>query len=1292
MIFEANVEHIRILDSLQLVQLMKRLMLAECRLTNTPLRSTNVPLQITIPDGGEDGKVEWSDGSPTTDFFPSRHSIFQAKAQNLTETSVKKEIISKSKKKPSKLNDAISEVLAERGAYIIFCSEPFTGAKIGKLKKAIKDTIIEYEQDASSIVIEVYDANKIATWVDSHHSVALWLASFQRGRSLHGFLSHEGWGKSSDIINVPWVIGKDENRFTTQSRLFVPEERKDKPASTYWDFSGAREACLKYLSDDRAILRIYGPSGFGKSRFAYELFNATESDSDEIDNANVIYADCGVVDAELFKLAQEIAEAGVAVILIADECSDQDHSKLAKIISRAGSRARIITINTETAIKGADGTLAIGIEPASDEMIKDIAKITSPEISDSDARIIQEIAKGFPKMAVLAAQSDGASNAAIGSAAEYIERIVWGERQKNDAAQKAIEILSLFEWVGTGGEAECDAAYIAEHFVNMNKDIFIEHINSFVPRGIVYKRGNYAQVIPVPLAANLGAYRLSLLPDNKFFTFFNDAPKRLQHSLLKRIRWLDIAPESITFVDKIFAPECIGNYTELNTDFGAECLDRLVHLAPDAVMAVIQNVFGSLSIDELRGVQAGRRHLVWVLEKLVFRNESFEQAARLLRRLAAAETEGGIANNASGQFKQLFQLQLSGTEAEPCKRIAVLDEGLASTNENERELCIEALNTMLDMGHFSRSGGAEEIGSGKRLVDWRPKTWGEVHDYCRNAISRLLKIATSNDQFADKARNHLGYHIRGLLGRLPLDEVKEIVSTVSSHYGFWYSGIKGVNQWLYYDRKDVSEDIGSAIREYFDELMPSDPVEQLIIYTRGWHADFHNPDVTYNREEESGKHDFYYASRKAEELAPAIISDQKSIDIALDALVSADANNVAPFSKRLAELSSDPIVIFREAVNRVDKINFGVNLHFFNGFIAGTDSLNPDIARECIKMALQSKLLKAHAIQMIGSGKLQAKDISLVVSLLKSGDVQPWQCVMLSYGRGMDHLEPETIMPLIKQLEAHGAVGLWTALRVIYMILHGKNTIAAPFVKPLISILLAPELFNPLRNNMDGHNFAQAIKLLARNGHITKQVAHSLVQQILSICNHREDRVFYELDSYAREGLTVLMEIHPKEVWDGISSMLLNEDALLVHMLENLLKFDHDNHLDKGLLYSLPAEIYLDWVRQNPEERAHVVVNWLPIATKNEGGTLSWHKAMEGFVSDFGDNDKVLSAIAGRFYPTLWGGSLVPHLELLLTLLEQWFSHSKVGVRAWANDQKCRVEKKIKAEKFRDEEQEVRYS
>ena len=158
--------------------------------------------------------MEWTGGAESTPYIPSRYSIFQSKAQNLTDASVRAEILKKvaqaKKSKPHKakaktgkhtiLSEAISQVLRNRGAYTILSSAAFTGPKRDKLKKAIEKAITDGGGNPKRLAaVEVLDANKIAEWVNCHPSVALWLAKHTRRRSLAGFQTHEGWGKSAEI-------------------------------------------------------------------------------------------------------------------------------------------------------------------------------------------------------------------------------------------------------------------------------------------------------------------------------------------------------------------------------------------------------------------------------------------------------------------------------------------------------------------------------------------------------------------------------------------------------------------------------------------------------------------------------------------------------------------------------------------------------------------------------------------------------------------------------------------------------------------------------------------------------------------------------------------------------------------------------------------------------------------------------------------------------------------------------------------------------------------------------------
>ena len=1269
---------------------MKLLVLAEARLADIPLRAATVPMQITISDGGEDGRVEWSGGALSTNYFPSVFCLFQSKAQKVTEASIRNEVLKKNTSKGRKakptLSPAMREVLSRKGSYIVFSSKPFTAPKIKKLKDAIRKAVRDGVGNPSRLAaIEIYDANKIAEWVNTHPSVALWLTNHERRRSVAGFQTHEGWGKAREITSGPWIDG-NAARFTGVN--VPPDSESKEPESKLWTFEQASEEVAKRLASDHQSIRVAGPSGYGKSRFVYELFNRDATIGDAHDRASVIYADFAIVGDEVQRLALEIADSGAATILIVDECSDNTHLKLASTVQRRDSKLRIITMDVETSVVQANDTLTIRLEAAPKEMITAIAKGVAPKLSDSDSTFVQELSHGFPQMAVLAAQHKGSGQGVIRSIAQLFHRIVWGQRAPNPDAQRALEAISMFEWIGLTGRVSDQARLIAAELAGLNEDAFVEHVKSFKSRGVVVQRGEFAQVQPLPLAAKLASRRWDALAEGKMLAFFEKASGPLKESLLRRIRWLDTVPQARDFAVALLKPSVIGNFAALNTDFGAKCLDRLVHVDPDLVMATITRVFGHLSMEELKGVTDGRRHLVWALEKLAFLAGSFTAAATLLRRLGAAETEDGISNNASGQFKQLYQLHLSGTEAEPSVRLLVLDEGLASNDPNERAVSLAALDHMLDTGHFTRGGGAEEIGSRARLEDWCPKTYGEIRNFHRAAINRLVDIALNDqDPLAGQAKNSLGSHIRGLIRSVPFEDVKNMIERVTAKFGFWPEAIQELNGWLFFDRRGSPAGAAKAVRDLFDRLMPTDPVELVGLYTLGWQSDFHDPDADYDSQNRT---DFEYAARKSVELADLISRDPALVERALDKFVSSEARTLFPFARRFAELAFGPIELFSDAIRKADAADGSPNLQFFGGMIAGIDGRDPKMARECIRIALRSQKLKTHAISMIGSGKLQPSDLELVASLLRSGDVEPWQCAPLSCGRGVDHLSPSEFMPLLDELSKHGSSGLWAALDIVSMYLHDGREPEPLLIRKIKNLLLSPQLLKAVnRRTMDGYTLEQMVAKLVKYKAINQAFARALTKQLVSICTGRDHNLFYELDDPVRKALRILINENPQAVWAEIAPVLLSRDWLVRDRAEHLVEFGHDNNLGAGLLIGMPADIYLQWARKDPKNRASIIMHWLPIANRSVDGTLAWHPDLETFVEEFGGEPKVLGELRTRLRPRSWWGSLMPHIEPLLPLLQQWSSHRNAAVREWAQKMQETVRVQITDEKRRNDEEAV---
>src|SRR5712692_4185716 len=108
-------------------------------------------------------------------------------------------------------------------------------------------------------------------------------------------------------------------------------------------------------------------------------------------------------------------------------------------------------------------------------------------------------------------------------------------------------------------------------------------------------------------------------------------PGGLLEAFCDRVAKLDFLPETRELVKDlcgVLGP--FGQAEVLNSERGSRLFRSLAEVNPEVAAQTLERVFGSWSREELLQVESGRRNLVWTLEKLCFRRETFPVAARLL--------------------------------------------------------------------------------------------------------------------------------------------------------------------------------------------------------------------------------------------------------------------------------------------------------------------------------------------------------------------------------------------------------------------------------------------------------------------------------------------------------------------------------------------------------------------------------------------------------------------------------------------------------------------------------------
>ena len=458
---------------------------------------------------------------------------------------------------------------------------------------------------------------------------------------------------------------------------------------------------------------------------------------------------------------------------------------------------------------------------------------------------------GYPRIAVLATDNYSEGAPILKSVEDVVERILKGCGINQPEQVRAIECLALFKQLGADEKVSDEIDFVANNLARQSGDEMYEYLAHASNHYLVERFRCHFVAQPLPIAAFLGARRLDLLRVNTVLNFIETAPPTLRSSFLSQWQYFDVSKTAALVAERILSNDgWCGSLEGLRTELGSQCLNSLVHIDPDGVTNIIRYVYGELPIDDLKSVVIRGQNLVQVLEKLVSRKRSFHVAAQLLMRLAAIEDKT-YPNNATRRFTQLFQLHLSGTEAEPFEKFAILDQGILSSDERIISVCIKALKNTLKRHHFLGWGISNRIGSQPPPKDWVPNTWGEVFDFHRSGLKRLINIYSDYEQFRIDCEKILTSSIRSLLCESLFCDLEQILCGIKQQKGIWLEAIEGVSDWLYFDRTKAPQDFSKKVRKLYDKIIPTDLIQQALLYTKFWSVDIPNPDLSYDRDNRS---------------------------------------------------------------------------------------------------------------------------------------------------------------------------------------------------------------------------------------------------------------------------------------------------------------------------------------------------------------------------------------------------------------------------------------------------------
>lgn len=1055
-----------------------------------------------------------------------------------------------------------------------------------------------------------------------------------------------------------WV-GYDDS----QQYPFVPDEMR----------LNAIDGIRSLLINPKKSARIIGLSGLGKTRLALEVFRY-QLETDKLQE-KVIYIDIASGFGNISSIVSSWSIAGYRGIIVVDNCAHSVHMQLKHQIEHENSNLSLLTLDYN--FDKDDDTRTVKLDRLSDDHIK---QILEPEYGSSipDLNRIISIAQGFPQIAVLLikARLSRSSNLSSLTDDDLLRKMLWKGDEQNDIYLKILRACALFDKLGMKDQVEEEYYYISDNICNESRDTFYECIQNFKERGLIDERGRYIQLVPKPLAIRLAIdWWKNTRPEKQIELITQEMPGQLNTAFCDQMVHLDFLSEAVELVKEICQDTGpFGQAEVILSNLGSRLFRSLVEVNPEATMNALYRVILAMSEDEVLAIDGDvRRNIVWSLEKLSFRKSEFQNAARLLLRLAVSENESW-SNNATGQFVQLFQTYLSGTEAPPELRLQIIDEAISSENNKQIAIIIQALEKAISFGNDMRSGGAENQGSGKPLEDWKPKIWQDVFDYWDAVLERLTVIALNNDELNANAKNAFAHHIRSLVTQGRIESIDTVLKAIVVKDGrFWPDAVENINHAIKYDSEKLPDEGKKKLYDWLELLKPDDIVERLKLIISV-------PPYTHDQDDEGNFID--QARIDAEFLSKEIVDNPSDLMDNLATLLTGEQRQARTLGRIIAENIDDISNYIQQGLSILKTIELP-NPELIIAMMDIQKNKEKKIWDTFIARVIEDNDLVKFLPRFLQSSKPSVIELQLIIKQIKKDRLEI--NVLRHFGSGMSlrHLSVDDIQKLVSELLSLKEEGAWIALDILSMYAYASNEKFVHLIDIIKRVILQIEYETTNNLVMDFYYLEQAIKKINTAG-IDEQfiiiVSENIFLQAFSKdMNNTRGSLKKIIHYLIKEHSDIVLPI----LFKSIEELTPIQEFRMEHMIGN----NSDTNNKFALVNSIPDEKIIELCKHS-EKSARTLAKSIKVLMEVEEEWKFTPVAIK-LINEFGAQESVLSAISSNLHSFSWMGSAVPYYKRRENAFKDLLVHKNKTVQEWAKKELIYLERRIKDEEQRNEEHDI---
>ncbi len=1200
-----------------------------------PARAITISDNKNAADGGLDGRITWH-GDPTVgvdDFIPPSPSGWQFKATSMGPKDCLEELFEVD---GTTLKPGVKEML-ETGTYVLFCTkDDLTDRQLKAREKKMRGGLPAEYRSAN---IRIYDAKTLCKFTNRYPSCSASVKAIL-GKPTSGFQS----------------ITEMLKKFPTA--LVTDKKRQDIIAELRSVTEGAQR-----------VRRVVGLPTIGKTRIVLEAMKKNSNDTKESpQNANAVYIDLEedrrINISEIVRLWINERLPGTVIV---DNCDEQLHESLKKEIEGAASTLSLITIGDDEEAEG-----KILIEQLHENTSITIAQSIIPQgTSEMIYRQIARVADGFPALVeAFSIEYNRNPGGELSDLKDVVFKKIFGESNWTDSeVMKAARFLAAFDQIQIYGK-NCEAEIMLKQFeYGMDITSFRAAIRKLGKR--VVHRGGYARLIPPPLAAKLAKQFYELVGSDKVASIFADVESlaRAKASMSLRLTNLGLFDEgndivaSLTETDRPF-----GNAEVLLTDMGSRLFCSFVEVNPSACLAALKRVLENVSAQELRQRYRSVYFLVEAIKKLCVHEKYFFDATPLLLYFARAE-DSGWNNGAKRHFFGLFHIFLSGTSVPLLKRLSIFDEIQSRPVPEDQPLIIEALGEALNNSHFVGTADIQAQSGKFAIPDYVPKDYGEVRDYFREVIKRLMKYVSPENPFCEYARHELASHFRDIYRLGMLAEIAIIVRQNIALLGsFWPEASGKVQDILNFDITKINPEDKTTLQQLQVELIPSDLPERISIFVTEspwWDP---NPTIIGDEVEDSG-------DRKATEFAHEVVRRYPDFIKELPRVFTNRQARGYTFGKALGTLVEDRQNFIDESLRIISTIpKDTLDLSVLSGFLRSVQNIDPSLVTSLLENLFASGSLVQHLLPLTASIKMDQGDLERLLAAVKSGKIEPKEFNQLSYGSVLSHLPPPVVVNFIHEFWTENENALPIAFSILFMYcLHDEkknNDCKVEFISMLST--------TGILNNDYGDRSRLAYYVEEKSKELLTQqklnaVAENLVNELIAL-SHSHRRILLD---YAEHSLLLLL----LKDYQTISWALLSKAIVGNYSLFSFLTDSDDDDEKYGVLFDLPSAALIDWAKASPQEVRWWLAGALPLVKRTDN-TIEIHPFAKEFILTFADEDGIKDELSRNIYSFGWTGSPIPKYITRQQILAQLTAYPKIA--QWAREQLEYIEIALKQEKERN--------